>query len=43
MNCDRCGKKIKIPQYMYEVFLFCPDCYEKAKKELKGEKHGKMQ
>lgn len=36
MNCDRCGKEISVPQYMYEVFLLCPDCYEKTKKELRG-------
>jgi len=37
MNCDRCGKEISIPQYMFEVFLLCSDCYEKAKKEIGDE------
>ena len=40
MQCDRCGKKINIPQYMYGVFLLCPNCYKKAKLELKGEDYG---
>jgi len=34
VNCDRCGKKVAIPQWMLEIFLFCEDCYTKAKKEL---------
>jgi len=37
MNCDRCGKEVSIPQYMYEVFLLCPKCYKKAKLELESE------
>jgi endogenous inhibitor of DNA gyrase (YacG/DUF329 family) len=39
MNCDRCGKKVNIPQYMYEVFLLCPTCMKKVKQELKGKKY----
>ena len=42
MNCARCGKEISIPQWMVGVFVVCEDCYEKAKKELKGEDYGKM-
>ena len=42
MNCDRCGKKIAIPQWMLEIFLFCEDCYKKAKKELGYDKNDDM-
>ena len=34
MNCARCGIEIVIPQWMLEIFLFCEDCYKKAKIEL---------
>jgi len=37
MNCARCGKEIKSligTVKQLEGFILCPDCFEKAKKEL---------
>ena len=34
MNCDRCGRKVNIPQWMIETFLVCEYCYPRAKQEL---------
>lgn len=42
LYCDRCGKEIVTPRYVFEVFVFCEYCYEKVKYELKGEKYGEM-
>jgi len=38
MNCDRCGKPIVGLVSLFENFLLCKDCYEKAKLELGKER-----